>query len=670
MLAIVATVLSRIESPENAAVPNAMKQLVGRAHQVAATTSSPQVRCRGQCTAAALPPRVNAASGIPMRSRYPPLEESVTLPTDAAGDVVYDAIVIGAGVGGLSAAAQMVSKGANVLVLEKYLIPGGSASHFKRDGYTFDVGSSMMFGFGERGTTNLITKAMSAVNKKLEVIPDPSQVKYHMPAYADHPEFDDFINEMVSKFPHEEAGIKAFYKHCWNIFSSLEEPLYLMGQFFKQPLACLTLASYLTANAGDMARKYIKDEHLLKMIDIECFVFSTVPAVLTPMINAGMVLSDRFYGGVNYPKGGVGTIPKALAEGVVDFGGKIIYKANVRHIIIEEGPDGVVDFGGKIICKANVRHIINKEGPHGAQKAAGMKLAGSRVFKSKSVLSSGCHPAGAQKATGMKLADSRVFKSKSKATGVKLADGRVFKSKSVLSNATRWDTFGHMMGEAKMPKAEKLFRQRYKKSPSFFSLHMGVDASVIPKDTDVHHIILEEWSKMEEAYGTLFISMPSLLDPSLAPEGKHVVHAFTPDWMHSWSDLSPAEYARKKEEVADAICERLEKALPGLRNAIEFREVGTPRTHRRYLGREDGTYGPIPAKGIKGIVGMPLNRTAVSGLYCVGDSTFPGQGVNAVAMSGIGCAHRVMCDIGLQPALPRVVDDAFFGAIQFFRDRA
>jgi hypothetical protein len=77
-----------------------------------------------------------------------------------------------------------------VLVLEKYLIPGGSAAHFKRDGYTFDVGSSMMFGFGDKGTTNLITKALEAVGKRIETVPDPTQVHYHLPKSAAHPEVE------------------------------------------------------------------------------------------------------------------------------------------------------------------------------------------------------------------------------------------------------------------------------------------------------------------------------------------------------------------------------------------------------------------------------------------------------------------------------------------------
>ena len=65
-------------------------------------------------------------------------------------------------------------------------------------------------------------------------------------------------------------------------------------------------------------------------------------------------------------------------------------------------------------------------------------------------------------------------------------------------------------------------------------------------------------------------------------------------------------------------------------------QIGTPRTHRRYLNRPEGTYGPIPSRAPLGVVTMPLNSTDIPGLYCVGDSTFPGQGVNAVVFSGFG----------------------------------
>ena len=94
---------------------------------------------------------------------------------------IFDAIVIGSGIGGLVTASQLAAKGAHVLVLEKYIIPGGSGGSFKRNGYTFDVGASMIFGFGENGYTNLLTRALRDVNEKCETIPDPVQLEYHLP---------------------------------------------------------------------------------------------------------------------------------------------------------------------------------------------------------------------------------------------------------------------------------------------------------------------------------------------------------------------------------------------------------------------------------------------------------------------------------------------------------
>ena len=50
--------------------------------------------------------------------------------------------------------------------------------------------------------------------------------------------------------------------------------------------------------------------------------------LLNPMINAGMVFTDRHAGGINYPKGGVGTIAEKLVSGMEKLGGRIRYKAN------------------------------------------------------------------------------------------------------------------------------------------------------------------------------------------------------------------------------------------------------------------------------------------------------------------------------------------------------
>ena len=538
----------------------------------------------------------------------PPLdrEPNPSEPTAIKTPTSWDVIVIGSGIGGLVTASQLAAKGAKVLVLERYLIPGGSGGSFKRQGYTFDVGASMIFGFGQKGHTNLLTRALADVGEHCTTIPDPAQLEYHLPgglSLAVDRDYEGFIAELTARFPHEAKGIRAFYDTCWQVFNcldampllSLEDPAYLAKVFFKAPLACLGLARWLPVNVGSVARAHIQDPDLLRFIDMECFCWSVMPADRTPMINAGMVFSDRHAGGINYPKGGVGVIAEKLVAGLERHGGAIRYRSRVVKVLLEQG----------------------------------------------------------------------------RAVGVRLVGGEELRARRVVSNATRWDTFGEADGTAQhpggvsgmtsqtlvdgadTPAAERTWRRRYKPSPSFLSLHLGVRADLIPAGTHVHHLLLERWEEIEAEQGTVFVSMPSLLDPSLAPAGHHIVHTFTPSSMEAWQGLSPTAYAAKKEADANRLIARLETILPGLAGAITHREVGTPRSHRRFLGRSGGSYGPIPALRLPGLLPMPFNRTGISGLYCVGDSCFPGQGLNAVAFSGFACAHRIGADLGLNPwALP------------------
>lgn len=222
---------------------------------------------------------------------------------------------------------------------------------------------------------------------------------------------------------------------------SLEELRYLFRVFWQKPASCLGLVKYLPQNAGDVARRYIQDPILLKFIDIECYCWSVVPADLTPMINAGMVFSDRHYGGINYPKGGVGQIALKLAEGLEQCGGKIRYRSRVKSILLDKG----------------------------------------------------------------------------KAIGVELINGETIYGKRIISNATRWDTFENLLPPSAKPASEKRWDSRYQKSPSFLSVHLGVKADLLPAGTDCHHILLEDWQRMEDPESTIFVSIPTLLDPSLAP---------------------------------------------------------------------------------------------------------------------------------------------------------
>jgi phytoene dehydrogenase-like protein len=99
-------------------------------------------------------------------------------------------------------------------------------------------------------------------------------------------------------------------------------------------------------------------------------------------------------------------------------------------------------------------------------------------------------------------------------------------------------------------------------------------SACVQKGTECHHIVVEDWSKMEQDRGCLFVSIPSLLDSSLAPEGFHTFHAFAPEYIDDYKGLTGKEYTTLKEKRADEIIDRLAAAVfPGLRDAIVFREV-------------------------------------------------------------------------------------------------
>ena len=63
---------------------------------------------------------------------------------------------------------------------------------------------------------------------------------------------------------------------------------------------------------------------------------------------------------------------------------------------------------------------------------------------------------------------------------------------------------------------------------------MGVAASALAPGTECHHICVDAWEDMEAPLGTVFVSIPTLLDPGLAPPGAHIVHIFAPDWIDNW----------------------------------------------------------------------------------------------------------------------------------------
>jgi phytoene dehydrogenase-like protein len=178
---------------------------------------------------------------------------------------------------------------------------------------------------------------------------------------------------------------------------------------------------------------------------------------------------------------------------------------------------------------------------------------------------------------------------------------------------------------------------------SFMHLHLGIDARGIEPDLPCHHLVVNDWEKGVTAeQNVVAISIPSLLDPSLAPAGKHCIHVYTPatEPYSLWAGLTrnSKEYKLQKEKRSQVMWQALERFIPDIRARCEVTLVGTPLTHERFLRRHQGTYGAAwnAAEGL-----FPSSLTPINRLYCCSDSTFPGIGVPAVAANGMITANSL-----------------------------
>jgi phytoene dehydrogenase-like protein len=242
-----------------------------------------------------------------------------------------------------------------------------------------------------------------------------------------------------------------------------------------------------------------------------------------------------------------------------------------------------------------------------------------------------------------------------RARGVRLANGELLSAtRGVISNVSPWDTLS-LLSDGAVPTR---WRDRQGATPpcaSFLHCHLGLRGEGLDH-LPVHHVWVGDWTRGIRAERNMAVlSMPSLLDPSLAPPGHHVVHGYTPanEPWEVWRDQrrGTAAYRALKAERCGVFAQLLDPLIPDWRDRLVIERYGTPLTHRHYLRVHQGSYGPAwPAD--RGP--FPGGQTPVEGLVLCGAGVFPGIGVPPVAISGAMAAHGFVSARAQREQLQRV----------------
>jgi len=113
-----------------------------------------------------------------------------------------------------------------------------------------------------------------------------------------------------------------------------------------------------------------------------------------------------------------------------------------------------------------------------------------------------------------------------RAVGIKLRRGGTVRARrAVISNAAVWNTMS-LLPRGAVPDAYRIESMSAPQAESIVHLHLGIDATGLREDLEIHHVVLKSWD-VTAPQNMCNISIPSTLDPGMAPAGHHAIHAYT-----------------------------------------------------------------------------------------------------------------------------------------------
>ncbi len=503
------------------------------------------------------------------------------------GPDTYDVIVIGSGMGGMSAAAALARMKRKVLVLEQHYIPGGYTHMFARKGFHWDAG---IHAIGEMAPGNPPYRVLQWIGRK--------QVKWESLGNPfDQFWFEDgfkwglpdtkkaYLTQLYETFPEQSDGLDRYFK---KVKKASKSSLFFLGGksmpqgfsntinklFNRKGKALWTTTTEEVLNECGITGK------LRTLLTLHWGYYGSIPSESSFAIHA--LTHAHFWNGAYYPVGGSQSVASALLGTIIDAGGKVITKASVDELLLKDG------------------------------RASGVRLANGQTFHAPIVISA----AGVKNTVNHLLNDS--WKNSDWAQAIRSVPSSPpyicvnlgFKGDVVAAGAT---------------KSNLWLMDTWETDQTYWDL----DKQPAP------HI--------------LYCSFPSLKDPDYdpGPQQKHTGEAITfLDWsvFKQWENSLHGErdegYEQLKAKIESQILATMRANLPDLMELVVHHELSTPITAQHFVRADQGAIYGLQASPKR--YGTPelRTRTPIKGFYLAGGDVLS-LGVVGAMMSGVLTAASI-----------------------------
>ena len=496
-------------------------------------------------------------------------------------------VVVGAGIGGLTAGALLAKKGYEVTIFDQAIVPGGCASTFKRRGFTFDVGATQVAGLEPGGIHHRIFNELK-IEPPETTICDPACAVF-LPGESSPinvwRDADKWKAERQKQFPGSEPFwqlMNRLFKASWK-FQGRDPVLPPRNAWdLWQLVSAVRLDTLITVpftfmTVGEALKLYglYEDKRLKTFLDLQLKLYSQVNADETALLYAATALAvSQSPQGLFHLQGSMQVLSDRLVVGLEKYGGKLLMRHSVEQIHTEKN------------------------------RVTGITVRNQKTGE-----------------TYTEAADEVVANVTAQNLVKLLApNNRSNLGKSFLNYKHRVD---------KLPQAS-----------GAFVVYLGVKQAAIADNCSPHLQFLYNQDEPIGENNSLFVSVSKPGD-GRAPAGQATIIASSFTDPHMWWKGTEEDYSRLKQQYTSEAIARLGEYFHLTPENIIYTEAATPKTFAKFTARDKGIVGGIGQRvSTFGPFGF-ANRAPLKHLWLVGDSTHPGEGTAGVSYSALTVVRQI-----------------------------